>query len=198
MKIQGHRRYRLRDSTIVPGVTTVVALLAKPALVKWANKLGLDGIDSAKYADDKADIGTLTHSLITDALQGRETDTSDYSESQITSAKNCVRSYDCWAASHRIEPILIEEPLVSEKHRYGGTLDLFAKVDGIPELLQAAVSGQSLLCRLRRTGSFYESRDMRSSGYGYSTSHAVELRIFKKCFRPRQYSTSTGRYLIVY
>jgi len=135
MKTKAHKRYRLRDETIIPGVTTVCALLAKPALPKWANDLGLQGIDSAKYTDDKADIGTLAHSIITDKLQGLETDYSDYTPNQIIAAESCVVSYYAWEAHHEIKPILIEEPMVSEKDRFGGTLDIYAKVDGVKELI---------------------------------------------------------------
>ena len=135
MKTTAHKRYRLRDSTIVPGTTTVVALLAKPALIAWANRKGLEGVSSARYTDNLADVGILAHAFITDDLRGRETDTRDYSENQIEQAKNCVKSYTSWAASHKIEPVLTEEPLVSEEHRFGGTLDLFAVVSGTNELI---------------------------------------------------------------
>ena len=42
--VRAHQRYKIEDGTIVPGVTTVVGILNKPALVPWANKLGLEGI----------------------------------------------------------------------------------------------------------------------------------------------------------
>ncbi len=135
MKTAAHKRYRTKDGTICPGCTTVCALLAKPQLIVWANRLGLDGVDSAKYTDDKADIGVLAHSFITDKLQGFETDTSDYSENQIQQARSCVRSYESWAQGRAIEAIFIEESLVSEEFRYGGTLDLYAEIDGTKELI---------------------------------------------------------------
>ncbi len=133
MKTKAHTRYRLDDGTIVPGATTIVGLLAKPALIKWANNLGMDGIDSARYVDDKADIGTLAHSFITDGLRGMVTGTADYSENQIQQAKNCVASYSAWG--HKIELILIEQPLSSEKFEFGGTPDIYGKVDGVLELI---------------------------------------------------------------
>jgi len=135
MKTQAHKKYRTKDEQIIPGATTIVALLAKPALIKWSNNLGLKGIDSAKYTDDLAQIGTLAHSYITDDLRGMETATLDYSENQIASAQNCVQSYTNWAVNHTIEPILIEQPMVSEEHRFGGTLDLYAEIDGVAELV---------------------------------------------------------------
>lgn len=51
---KAHTRYYLSDGTLVPGATTVTGLLNKPALVKWANNLGLQGIDSSKYVDKAA------------------------------------------------------------------------------------------------------------------------------------------------
>ena len=135
MKVKGHQRYRTKDGEIVPGVSGIVGLLAKDALIKWSNELGLKGIDSAKYTDDKAAIGTLAHSFIADGLQDLETDTSDYDANQIESAQNCVRSFDQWARGKEIRPVLIEKPLVSERFCFGGTSDLYARIDGVKELI---------------------------------------------------------------
>ena len=49
-----HTVYRTADGQRVPGVTTVLGILNKPALIKWANNLGLQGIDSATYVDETA------------------------------------------------------------------------------------------------------------------------------------------------
>lgn len=135
MNTKGHKRYRTADNEIVVGCTTVIAQLAKPALIKWANKLGLDGIDSAKYVDDTAEIGVLAHSIITDGLRGVGTDFSGYDQNQQDAAAWCVKSWDAWCLGRDIKPILVEAPLVSEVYRYGGTLDLYAEVDGLRTLI---------------------------------------------------------------
>ncbi|HUV46308.1 MAG TPA: PD-(D/E)XK nuclease family protein [Dehalococcoidia bacterium] len=129
-RTKAHIRYKLKDGTGVPGVTTVLGVLNKPALVKWANNLGLQGIDSSKYVDDKAAIGTLAHLMVADYLRGQETDTSEYSKAQIDQAENSVLSFFVWEEQHAIEAILIEEPMVSEHFRFGGTIDCLAKLDG--------------------------------------------------------------------
>ncbi|NIT03436.1 hypothetical protein GTO10_00620 [Candidatus Saccharibacteria bacterium] len=85
--------------------------------------------------DDKADIGTLAHAMVTDWLLKQETDTSDYSANQITQAENSALSFFEWAKGKQIEPVLIEKPLVSEKHGFGGTADIFAVIDGAAELI---------------------------------------------------------------
>lgn len=134
-KTKAHTRYRLADKTIVPGVTTITGLRHKPALVRWANKLGLQGIDTDKYVDDKAAIGTLAHALITDGLTGQTTDTSDYTANQIDAAENSYLSYLEWAHDKQITPIAIEQMRVSETYRFGGTPDILAVVDGVIELI---------------------------------------------------------------
>ena len=96
-KSRAHIRYELPDGTKVPGVTTVLGVLNKPALIIWANRLGLQGIDSSKYRDEMADIGTLAHQMIVDYFKGEKTNTDEYSKSQIDAAENCLLSFWEWA-----------------------------------------------------------------------------------------------------
>jgi len=129
-KSRAHIIYKLPDGNKIPGVTTVLGLLNKPALIIWANRLGLQGIDSSKYRDEMADIGTLAHQMILDYFKGETTDTCEYSESQIDLAENCLISFWEWEKGHKIEVIMAEAQLVSNKYGYGGTIDCFCKLDG--------------------------------------------------------------------
>ncbi len=135
MKTKAHIRYKLQDGTIVPGVTTITNLLAKNALIKWSNDLGLKGISVNAYVDDKAMIGTLAHEMILAHLSKRVPETEDYSKNQIDAAENAFLSYLEWEKGHIVEPILIEKQLVSEIYKYGGTFDFYGKVDTVPEIL---------------------------------------------------------------
>ena len=136
-KHKAHIIYKLASGKRVPGTTTITGSLgwSKHVLINWANRMGLQGIDTAKFVDDKSKIGTLAHSMVTDYLQGKKTETSDYSKNQITAAENSALSYFEWAKGKRFKPILIEQPLVSEAYLYGGMADIFAEVDGLPELI---------------------------------------------------------------
>ena len=134
-KARGHTVYKLSDGSKVPGVTTVLGVLNKPALVVWANRLGLQGIDSSKYRDEMADIGTLAHQMIVDYFKGEETDTAEYSKSQIELAENCLLSFWEWEKGHKIEIIMAEAQLISTEYGYGGTIDCFCNLDGQPTLL---------------------------------------------------------------
>lgn len=135
-KTRAHIQYKLQDGTLVPGVTTIIgSVLAKPALIHWAWNLGRQNIDYRKFRDDKADIGTLAHSMIMAHLKGEEPETDDYSKQQIDQAENCVLSYFNWEKDHPFKPILVEHPLVSEKHGFGGTIDCLARLNGRTSLV---------------------------------------------------------------
>lgn len=133
--MSGRITYRTADGEQVPSVTTICALRAKPLLIPWANRLGLAGTDSKAVAQDAADIGTLTHKFIVDGLRGRETGTGTYSENQISLSKSCLSRFQGWARQHTIEPVLTESAMVSERYKYGGTVDLFADIDDRRTLL---------------------------------------------------------------
>lgn len=134
-KSRAHTIYKTEDGVRLPGVTTVLGILNKPALVKWANNLGLQGIDSSKYRDSMADIGTLAHQMIVDYFNGVKTDTAEYSSDQIDAAENCLLSFWEWEKGHDIKVIMAEVPLISREYGYGGTIDCFCELDGQTTLL---------------------------------------------------------------
>ncbi len=129
---RAHQRYRLTDGTIVPGVTTVLGIINKPQLVKWANNLGLQGIDSSKYVDETARIGTLAHEMIQEYLGGPKVDFSGFSPEQKDLAENAVLSFYEWEKQNveNFETFFIEKQFVSEQWRFGGTIDFFGKFNG--------------------------------------------------------------------
>ena len=122
-KVKAHIRYKLKDGTGAPGTTTITGSELgwnKRVLINWSNRIGLEGISVNAYVDDKADIGTLAHSMVTDSLLGKKTETDDYSKNQIATAESSALSFFEWANHKKIKPLLIEEALVSEKYRFGG------------------------------------------------------------------------------
>ena len=134
-KTDAHQRYRTKSGLIVPGVTTVLGILNKPALVRWANNLGLQGIDSSKYTDKMADIGTLAHHFVECHLKNEIPDTSEYNKEQVDLAENAFLKYLEWEKDKKIEVILSEAQLVSETWGFGGTIDFFGNINGVPTLI---------------------------------------------------------------
>lgn len=134
---KAHVVYTLGDGTRVPGTTTVIGLLNKPGLVAWANKLGLQGINSASYVDSMAGVGTLAHAMAQAELTGKALteDLTEYSPKEVDLAENALIKFLDWRKAHEFEPILTEQPLVSEQYQYGGTIDAYGLLDGVPTLV---------------------------------------------------------------
>lgn len=139
-RTKAHTQYYLNTGDAIPGVTTVLGILAKPALVNWANRLGLQGIDSTKFRDKAADVGTITHLMIMAHLTRKEIDLTEYSQQDIDTAQHCMKSYHEWEKAHKVEPLLVETPLSSDKYGYGGTPDCLAYINGELELLDFKTS----------------------------------------------------------
>lgn len=129
-RVRAHQQYRLSNGDLVPGVTTVLSVLAKPALVTWANRLGLEGIDVTKYVDKTASIGTLAHYLVECHVKGEEPDLTPFSAEEIQRATWALESYYTWHGTSKPKPVATELQLVSERWRYGGTVDMIASMAG--------------------------------------------------------------------
>jgi len=128
-KHKAHTIYKNTAGKRVPGVTTITGMLGwgQRTLINWANRMGLQGVDTTKFVDEKAAIGTLAHRLITDALMGRETYTDDYAASQIEEAYESAENFNRWISDNPFDPILVEESLISELYQYGGRIDIYGR-----------------------------------------------------------------------
>lgn len=138
LKLSGtkaHIRYKTKDGRQVPGTTTILGVLAKPQLIKWANNMGLQGIDTTKYVDKLATIGTLAHYMVECHIKGDKPDLSPYSLEEIGLAENSFLSFLEWEKQYDIHYIKSEIPLVSEQYLYGGTIDCYAMINGKKTLL---------------------------------------------------------------
>lgn len=139
-KVKAHIIYKNKAGKRLCGVTTILGILNKPLLVGWANRLGLQGINSQGYVSDKADIGTLVHEMMFCDLKKVEVDTSYYTKIQIEIAMNSFKKYLVWRGKHHIQPLVLEEGMVSEKYQFGGTIDNYCLLDGVLTLIDYKTS----------------------------------------------------------
>jgi len=189
MRVQAKAKYRNAAGVVIPSVTTALNILNKPALVKWANKLGLEGIDSSRYRDALADIGTLTHYLIMCRLNEELPDTSDYTPEQVELAEGCYKKYVDWELRNPVKPILVEEQLVSEKYQYGGTPDLYALSNRVLMLADFKTNAKGIFAEMIYQVAAYRHL-LQEAGYtvsktcilrlGRSTSEGAEERILSE------------------
>jgi hypothetical protein len=123
-----HTVYKNAAGKRVPGCTTITGVMEKPALKRWANRLGLEGIEVDKYVDELASIGTLAHYLIECHCTGEKPDTEQYSKAQLDLAENSVIKWMMWQDSVGFVPEHNELALVSEMYQFGGTLDIIGRL----------------------------------------------------------------------
>ncbi len=139
-KANAHQKYYTKDGILVPGVTTVLGVLAKPALIPWANKLGLQGIEVGKFVDSLGDIGTLCHTIIECYLKKQEVDYSDYTPNQKVLAENASKKFFEWEKKNNLKTLQSELQLVSEKYFFGGTCDIYGELNGKKTLIDIKTS----------------------------------------------------------
>lgn len=135
-------RYKL-DGNWVPGVTTILGVLSKPALPKWAassvaeyvadNREAIEHLYAAgrgpmvaslketpwQRRDDAADRGTKFHDFAERILLGEEVDVPDAQVPLVESALTFMDAYN-------VRPLAIEQAVGSREHRYAGKFDLIA------------------------------------------------------------------------
>ena len=137
----------------VPGVTTVLKVLAKEALYPWIAKMASEysfdkvfekvqrgqpitfeflaevrkgaKVAHKNFATKAADIGTEVHAYAEAVLNG--TDLPTLSTPQ---ARNGADAFESWLSKNKIEVLEAEKLIFSKRFWYAGTADLYARVNG--------------------------------------------------------------------
>lgn len=119
-----------KDNEVVPGVTTIMNVLNKPALVKWANELGLKGIKASEYNKKAAALGVYVHKQIEDSIkQTKFIMPVLLTKEQLDEANNCFKAFNDWYSLHNVDFLFSEQTFVSEKRKFGGIVDSICTVD---------------------------------------------------------------------
>lgn len=118
--------YRLKDGSRVPGTTTVIGgchLGSIDGLMYWANALGKEGKSHTEERDKAADAGTACHDMAECYGRGTVFDPSPYKPDALQKAEGAFKAFSAWANQTNLKIAEAELPLISERYRYGGTLD---------------------------------------------------------------------------
>jgi hypothetical protein len=153
--------YRLQDGTRVPGTTTVIGachLGSIDGLLGWANSLGRQGKDHKEERDKAADAGSACHEMVDCRAKKIPFDPSSYQPQAIEKATGAFNAYLSWERQTNLRIVESELPLVSERYRYGGTLDAML-VNGLLSLGDWKTSNSlraSMLCQLAAYRNLWE------------------------------------------
>jgi len=140
-----HTKYYAKDGEQVPSVTTVIGGNLgwnKNMLIAWTKKKALkEGIDSNTIVKESSEIGTLTHYLCENKINNTVPDIAPYSKEHLAKAKNGYLGFCDWEKFWKPTKYThCEVSLVSEQHRFGGTIDILAERNGGIHLLDLKTS----------------------------------------------------------
>ncbi|MGB9834998.1 MAG: PD-(D/E)XK nuclease family protein [bacterium] len=105
-------------------------MVAKPALIPWANNLGLQGIKYQEVTKRQANIGSLTHYFISCEIKNEDRDTallSDYTLEELTQAEKYFQTFLKWKEKNSGMEFLHSELALVSYLGYGGTIDAIVR-----------------------------------------------------------------------
>lgn len=138
MKYGTHAEYINEHGVEVPSATTVLKILNKPSLVKWANYLGFKRQNVGEVLDIASTVGTTVHSMIYAYLMKKYYIWVGGIKCGKKLAMMHMNSFIEWKNTHDVNPIFMEKKLVSEK--FGGTMDFYGDVDNKKTILDFKTS----------------------------------------------------------
>src|SRR5260370_15937732 len=124
--------YRTKDGISVPSVTTInKSGQESGGLIHWAWQLGIDGLDYRIMRDEGAKAGEVGHRLVEAAIKHQTLSEKDFpTRGAADVGMKAFEAYQRWEATSRIKWLDSEISLVSEKYRFGGTIDAIGLPDG--------------------------------------------------------------------
>ena len=137
-KFSDHSTYLNNDEIEVPSVTTIIKILNKPFIAKWANSLGWKRQSYDKVLEESANKGTFVHELIHEYLfkEGKEFDISN--PDRLNFLYENINAFKDFEKEHILKPIWGEKSFSNDT--YGGTIDLYCELDGKNTILDFKTS----------------------------------------------------------
>lgn len=138
MKYSKHSTYYNKDNEEVPSVTTILKILNKPSLPKWANIMGFKHKNIDDILEKSSEIGTTVHKMIESYFNNKYFILIPTRHMGRDLAMSYLNSFFQWKQKHSIEPIFTEHHTSSDK--FGGTIDFYGNVDGKKTILDFKTS----------------------------------------------------------
>lgn len=129
MKYSSHKTYYNAEGAEVPSATTVIKLLNKPFLMKWSNIMGFKRKKIEDILEESSMLGIAVHYAIEQMLLEKKFPDDFMKHLKRDVVMRHLGHFLTWRKSkEELIVDFVEGEFSSEK--YGGTIDLFAKVDG--------------------------------------------------------------------
>lgn len=127
MKYSSHHTYLNNEGIEVPSATTVLKLVNKPHLQKWANVMGFKRKKVDDILECSSAIGVEIHAIIEAYVMESDYSYTDSKWYDIRKLSHYMDNFINWYLKEDIAPIFMEESMTSD--RYGGTIDFYGTWD---------------------------------------------------------------------
>lgn len=127
MKYSSHNTYHNAEGTEVPSVTTVLKILNKPHLAKWANIMGFKRKKIDDILEESSLIGTVVHEGIECFIMKKEFTYFKGRQNGKTLFMKYMDGFITWFKNNKLEPEFMEESHTTTE--FGGTIDYYGKIN---------------------------------------------------------------------
>jgi hypothetical protein len=182
-KYSDHSTYNNKEGMEVPSVTTILKVLNKPFIAKWANSLGWKRQSYDKVLEESAERGTFVHELLHEYLfkEGKRFDISH--PDTVNFIAEHINAFKEFLSEHELEPIWGEKSFSVEQ--YGGTIDLLCNLDNELTILDFKTSKRFYSSHFIQLGAYIqllEAHDIFPAQVGICRIRdgKVELKLIKR------------------
>lgn len=116
--------YEIDGKGWYPRVTKIVEIKAKPALYRFYGRMA-SFADGERMKKRSAEEGTMIHEAVEELLLGREPVVSPSISPSVDAFVSFIEKNHI-----KVSPEFVERRLWNDEHRYAGTLDAVAEIDG--------------------------------------------------------------------
>ena len=137
-KFSDHSTYVNNKKVEVPSAPTILKILNKPFIAKWANSLGWKRQSYDKVLEESANKGTFVHELLHEYMfkEGKKFDISN--PDIVNFIYENVNAFKDFEKQYEFKPLWGEKSFSVE--RYGGTVDLYCELNNKNTILDFKTS----------------------------------------------------------
>ena len=136
-KYSDHNAYYYGEEEVA-SVTTILKVLNKPTLVKWANSLGFRRQSVDDVLEESSVIGTYVHTLLYAHLMKKDLLWCGQKHVSKSLLVPYIKNFREWKENNEIEPIFMEKKFSCDK--FGGTVDFYGIINGKKTILDFKTS----------------------------------------------------------
>lgn len=154
MKYSSHSTYINDEGIEVASATSILKILNKPSLSRWANSLGWKRQSLDKTLESSSIKGTTIHDAINAYLFGEKFKFEESEHCDKYTFMSALDNFITWKKNNDFNPIWGEKKFVCDK--FGGTVDLYCELDGKKTILD-----------FKTSKAFYSSMFLQLAAYTY-------------------------------